>query len=515
MAVFSKDENRNIIPRWRTYEVTRRTKELDSVAAPPVHRLVVSDFLASKIVDWQRNRTVAHASDLVGAALTLGREQEVAEAARFLLREDLSVTSWARELAERALSRDLESNETVVSTTMVEKSTLHEQIRTLRNLVRTEPNDPITWVDLSRSYACVGLSEQAARNMTVALKLAIDNRFVLRSASRLWVNLGDPERAHDIMLRTDRTRHDPWLLAAEIAIGNMDNRQSQFVNTARRMVLQGQFSPAHISELASAVATLELSSGSIRKSKKWFSKSLEMPTENSVAQVSWASRQYSSINFDSQYLELPNTFEAESWNYYQNGQWRRAVEQCKQWFFDQSFVSNPCILGSYVSAIALEDYSTSEWFANVGLTANPSDFMLMNNLAFALISRGDLVNTREVLSKVDRLQLSYRDQIVRKATHGLFEFRSGNFTRGRELYLDACSEAKTMPGKDGELVFALASTFHAIEEARNGGFDAQPMLSDALHTIKGHPDPIFRVLEQKLLLMMGTERAPSNVRESV
>lgn len=514
MAVFSIEGNRNVIPRWRAYEATRRIGELGSVAPPRAHRLVIADFLESKVADWQRYGTVGHASDLVGAGVTLGREEEVTEAARFLLREDLSVTSWARELAKRALSTP-ENAQTVPRPEEVDESILRERIRTLRNLLRAEPNDPVTWVDLSRCYACIGLREQATRNMTVALQLARDNRFVLRSASRLWVNLDEPERAHETIVRTDRTRHDPWLLAAEVAIGSIAKKSPKLVKVAQQMLLRRQYPPSHISELASAVATLELGSGSVKKSKKWFGQSLEDPTENSIAQASWASRHHSSIGFDDRYLELPNTFEAESWSYYHNGEWKHAVEKCKLWLFDQPFSSRPCILGSSLAATVFEDYSTSKWFANLGLIPNPSNSMLLNNLAFALIGLGDIEEAKRTLSRASRLQLSYRDQAILQATKGLFEFRTGNLERGRELYSDARSMAKKIQGRDGSKVFALASAFYAIEEASQEVSDIPSLLSEALQIISTHPDPIFRVLEHRLAEMTITKRGPRESKTTI
>ena len=214
MAGFSSDKNRKIIPRWRTFDKTLRLGELNSVVPPRAHLQLTSDFLAPKIMDWLQHQTVGHAADLVGAGLTLGREREVAKAARFLLQDDLNVSPWARELAERAL-RTPDNTEVSPSSKTLEKSTLHAQVRTLRHLLRNEPRDPITWVELSRAYAILGLGEQAERSMTVGLQLAMNNRFVLRSASRLWVHLKDPEKAHDIIVRAERTPYDPWLLAAE------------------------------------------------------------------------------------------------------------------------------------------------------------------------------------------------------------------------------------------------------------------------------------------------------------
>ena len=156
----------------------------------------------------------------------------------------------------------------------LEKSTLHVQVRTFRDLLRTEPRDPITWVELSHAYALLGIKEQAERSMTIALQLAMNNRFIIRSASRLWIYLDDPERAHDLIIRADRTPHDPWLLAAEIAVGSAAKRKPRFVKIARRMLSESRFLNIHTSELASAVATLELNSSNIKRSKRLFDLSL-------------------------------------------------------------------------------------------------------------------------------------------------------------------------------------------------------------------------------------------------
>ena len=261
--------------------------------------------------------------------------------------------------------------------------------------------------------------------------------------------------------------------------------------------------PSHLSELASAVATLELKNGSVRKSKRLFQQSLVDPTENSIAQVAWAARQNRRIGFDHQFLSRPNTFEAESWTAFQEGKWESAVEQCKLWLFDQPFSSRPSTQGSFLAAVALEDYSTSEYFAKQGLIANPSDPTLLNNLAFSLISRDKFNETRLTLSKIDRSKLSDLDRAVLQATDGLFEFRAGNVRRGRELYSKAYSIGQQI--KDGSqiMLLALASTFHAIEEASIEANpkhvrDIQPLLDKALEAVRKAPAPFSGLLEEKL-----------------
>ena len=480
--------------------MTLRHGELNS-AAPPRAQKVTFDFLAQKTMDWRKHQTVGHAADLVGAALTLGREREVTGAARFLLQDDLRVSSWARELAEQALKTPANVETVPPKPEALEKGALYTRVRDFRRLLRAEPRDPITWVELSRTYAILGLGEQAARSMTVALQLAMNNRFVLRSASRLWIHLEDPEKAHDIIVRSSRTTHDPWLLAAEIAVGSVAGRKPKFIKAARQMLTDRRFSPIHISELASAVATLELDSGSVKKPRQLFNLSLKRPTENSIAQAAWASRRNSSIRLNDKYLDLPNTFEARSWSFYLQSQWKQSIKECQLWQFDQPFSSRPSVHGSYVSAIALEDYKTSEWFAKCGLMANPADFTLLNNLAFARINRGDMEGAKKALLRVDCSRLSDRERAVLQATQGLLEFRTGNVVGGRQLYSDARSKARKMQDQDGSRLLALASMFHAIEEISQEASNRELVLSEALQTLERVPDPIFRVLEHRLTKM--------------
>lgn len=496
MAGFNVDKDRKVIPRWRSFSDVLGRRELESVAPPQVDQTVHFDYLAQKIVDWRRHKTVGHASDLVGAALTLGREQEAIEAARFLLQDNLSVSPWVRELAERA-SRPSNNIETTLPR-FVTVEELREQVKTLKYLLRIEPCDPITWVELSRAYAIQGQNRQADRSMTVALQLAMNNRFVLRSASRLWVHLNDIEKAHDVLINADRTRYEPWLLAAEIALSGAAERKPKFIKAARRMLTERRYPPIHISELASAVGTLELQAGSVRKSKKLFRLSLEDPTENSVAQVAWVSRQYNTMHLEDRYLALPNAFEAKSWDHYKNSEWENTVEQCERWQFDQPFSSRPSGLGSYVAAVALEDYELSKQFAERGLVANPVDFILLNNLAFACINLQDFDRAKESLSKVNRSTLSDVQQAILQATEGLLEYRNGDVLRGRRLYSDARTIARRIKN---DRLYALASAFYAIEEASHEGSDSNIKLSEIHRTLKNDNDPILKVLEKRLNYM--------------
>ena len=268
------------------------------------------------------------------------------------------------------------------------------------------------------------------------------------------------------------------------------------------------FRPKHLSELASAVATLELRAGHAKRSKRWFSMALEAPTENSLAQVAWASRQHKSIDLDHYYVTVPNAFEAESLTHFQRGEWRDAVDKCELWLFDQPFSNRPSIFGSFLSAITLEDYEKSRQFAERGLMSNPNDPMLLNNLAFALINQGDLGGAKKALGKASQLLSSDPYLMGVKTTMGLWQFRNGNSERGRELYNEAISKARKTQGEEGSTIVALAALFHAMEEASLGSQDLEAVLSRARRIVSSREEPIWKLLEHKLT-KMSTQLRPA------
>ncbi len=505
MSGVNLDKNRNVIPRWRTFEATLQYRELDFSSPFQKHQKITHDFLLSKIAGWRKHRTIAYAADVVGAALTLGRENEVTDAVNFLLQNDLNLSSLVRELANEALRRHQRPASQIVHPEEITKEKLRAQVKTFRDLLHIEPRDPITWVELSRVYATLGIGEHAAKCMTVAYQLACDNRFVLRSASRLWIHLDDAGRAHDVISRSARTKHDPWLLAAEIATSNAAGKTPRFVKSARRVLSDGKFPPVYVSELASAVATLELNAGNIKKSKKIFKQSLGDPTENSIAQAVWAAKEHRWPKLvEVRHLSRPNTFEACALNYYENEKWQDVVKNANHWQFDQPFSSWPGTLGSYVAAVALEDYSMSQSFAEQGLIANPTDFTLLNNLAFAKINSGDIAEAEETLKKIKRSKISDINAVILQSTHGFMEFRKGNPNLGRKLYSCAFGKARRLKNEE---VLALASAFYALEELKLKSSEANAAISIAIGELQKIKDPIRYLLQEKLMVASKKNRS--------
>ena len=139
------------------------------------------------------------------------------------------------------------------------------------------------------------------------------------------------------------------------------------------------------------------------------------------------------------------------------------------------------MLGSYVAAVALEDYSTAEGFCEEGLRANPKNFILLNNLAFSLINRSELEEAQTVISKIPRQGLSRRDRAVLYATNGLLEFRFGNVEAGRKLYTSAFVMARRL----GEYrLLSLAKGFYALEEMSRNVIVSQALYDETSRLLR-------------------------------
>jgi hypothetical protein len=80
-------------------------------------------------------------------------------------------------------------------------------------------------------------------------------------------------------------------------------------------------------------------------------------------------------------------------------------------------------------------------FANFGLKANPHDFFLLNNAAVAKLYLDEIEAAATILRRSSAPE-GTSQEIVWWATQGLFEFRKGNFERGRVHYGYSLSIAK-------------------------------------------------------------------------
>jgi hypothetical protein len=193
-------------------------------------------------------------------------------------------------------------------------------------------------------------------------------------------------------------------LAAEIATAAANGKSSRNIKFARRVLELQRHTPFHLSELASALGTLESLSGNIKKGRQLINLSLEQPAENSIAQAAWLERNVGA--FLTRRSGSTGSFEANAWFAWSNSEWDKALHQALLWQADQPFSSRPAILGSHLASTVIEHYDLAVAFADQGLLSNPDDFSLQNNLVFALALCGDVQRAQRELRKINVRQLN-------------------------------------------------------------------------------------------------------------
>ena len=443
MTGFTTNQNRYVIPRWRTLEETASTGELapSTLHLPTPHPAPQHhDPIAKTKATWERCPTVFSASDFIGAAIFYNKPHEALDAIEFLNRES-AITEPLRESIEFALPNYFNTPPPPPSPALSIKEKAEQRINELRSKLHIEPKRPFTQVDIALAHTILGHTEKAAQHITIAQQLAPNDRHVLRSASRFWLHIKDYDQAHDTLNQSERTPHDPWLMAAEIAIGNHIGITPVYAKKAHTLISDQSLQKSHISELASAVATIDWNHGKIHKAKKMLAQSLEYPTENSLAQAIWIFVQDKSLASNNLPWSLPNAYEAKAHDHYVKKNWKQAVEQCEKWQEDQPFSLGPGLDGSFISMVALNDFQRAKKFTETSLVANPNDPFLINNLTVALINLKEFNEAQKRVSQINpsSTHAAYRELVIvaKLATTGLLHYRTGNIEQGRQLYVDA------------------------------------------------------------------------------
>lgn len=463
MATGVTDPVRRMVPRWRPSWISARLGLVDPVQHAPSRGPPSLRGLEANLRAWREHRTSAFAADAVSSAFVLNKLDLGREPAEFILKHRKRLPDGAVKVAAAVLGKGQHEPTSLPEPPEINPEIRFERIRVLKRRLRNGPRNPIMWTDLAREYTILGQKEPATRAMNAAVSLTDSNRFILRSAGRFFLHCDDPERAQRLLRRSPAVKYDPWILAAEIATATVMERSSALLKVGFRMVADRNLSPRHSTELVSALATHEFHDGHDRKAKKLFRQALEQATENTVAQVGWASRRVSGLELEARFLSVPLSYEARAWYHFIAADWRSALEQAQLWFLDEPFASRAAAFGSFVSAVALGDYSVSAGFARLGLACNPSDPLLRTNLVFALASGGDIDEAIKETAVLSGRSLDRGTEVVMLANRGLVAFRMGDEGTGRALYHQAIDLATEIGDRERR---AWAMVFLAREEVR-------------------------------------------------
>lgn len=424
--------DRKMVPRWRGLAFTPAAELRSANKRPGPHTPIVGAVEARE--EWAAARTPWAAAEVVAASTFLGKDAVADEAVAYL---SCMLGDLAPGLRQMVISY---SDDKVVAENdggiPTDKYVRFRAISELKSLIDVYPKNPIPYVEIARLQVSLGQRKAAERSFRIALGLAPNNRYILRSAVRFFVHQGDFAAAWQVI--RDSAPNDPWLLASKIAVADLANKPQP--NSRQILSVLDHAAPAQTTELAASLATLELQSGNFKRSRRLFSQSSEAPTENAVAQIRWAN-EITGTPFDLSLLETSRSFEARTGDALNKKDWSGAATSSEDWLTDEPFSSRAAATACYLFAELLQDFSRSEQIATFGLLATPHDPLLLNNRAFARANLGNVHQARTDLIEARAHSPSRLTEICLEATEGCILYREGRPEQAALMYRSAIEGA--------------------------------------------------------------------------
>jgi tetratricopeptide (TPR) repeat protein len=443
-----KFDQRDLIPRWRSVRKNVDAGEFQKL--DKARDLLVPDNQEFRKLErnWLDLEGFVTASELVSFSAVAAIDSDQSKRAVAFLK-DQGDTIALQMMGDETLEKEGEIGP---------RSLAHDA----RGRTRKDPRDALAWSDLSRAYTGCGNLEKAESAMRVALWLSPNSRYILRSATRLFVQMSEPDRAFRLLESHPRTVNDPWLSAAFVSVGQILGRNPKHARRLRDLSSSAAFRTIERSELQSELATLELRAGNHKKAKAAFRESLLSPTDNSLAQAAWAlpGTEFSPTAG----LPVPFQHEALAREAADSGDFQGALHHCKEWIEDIPFDIAAATFGSFIACVALKDWASARYFATQGLTANPGDPLLLNNLIFSEAASGRLDEAEKLLGNARKLDVVQSAPALR-ATEGFIDFMRGRPDAGRQKY----QEALEMFSNGGDIFHELLALLLLLLQEVNSG----------------------------------------------
>ena len=241
MSLQHGKSKRRILPRWRSSNKASSSADFAALRPATKQTFFVSSDLQLASIDFKSNPSLGTAAEMLSSSLLGGKKEHASEAIQFILAHENEAPSTLIRLARSVANAG--------KVLIPEVATEVEQVRNTKRLLKLHPDNPMLWSDLARHFASHGDRQRANRCMKVALQLAPNHRWMLRTASRFLVHQDDPVAAHKLLANHPRTRHDPWLIAAELASAQVAERPPKFWRQANDILRFNSVTPLHMSEL--------------------------------------------------------------------------------------------------------------------------------------------------------------------------------------------------------------------------------------------------------------------------
>lgn len=452
--------DRRMLPRWKTAVNAARSMEFAALRRPTPVLINAGEELKQVAEDFSRSPNLGVAADVISTALLVGQLGVAETAAKFIVEQGGESPKTLLLLANSVLNPDLQLGASVT------------RIADTRQLLRLNSHNPMLWADIGRHHASLGDKNRAYKCMQTALQLAPNHRWMIRTMARFMVHQGDPAAAHRLLVNHPRTRTDPWLIAAELACAQVAAKAPKFWRQATDMLKGDAVSPFHVSELATAVAMIELEGSERKRARKYIQKGLISPTENVLAQIFWAKENKhlsDAFKIDELVQSTNDAYEADYQLNLVKGELILAMESAQTWRTDEPFASRPKAEIAYAASL-LDDYDLTIKMADeVKNLDGQVDLNLEMNRIYAVLSSGKLIPDvdgveieRYRVRLLNAIKLSDDNSYHAIANYGLWHYRYGNVEVGKSIYRQAIDTALKLHSRDSASSAAIFAAREAI-----------------------------------------------------
>lgn len=479
MSVSKSKSNRHILPRWRSSFVENGSRELVALKKP--NTLIKEDrsHAVEAKHDFELEPSIGRAADILAMSISHESPELVERASRFIMEHEDEAPpllfAFVKEKITGHQERSAQPDEN-------QHPPYKQSVSQTRSQLRINPQNPLLWSDLGRHFATLGKKREAKRCMQIALGQAPNHRKMLRMMSRFLAHAGEHEEAHKLLAKHPLTKRDPWLMAAELACSQIAARKPTSWSKANDIIKNKLVSPQHMTELATAVAMMELEVGNNKRAKKLVKAGLVNPTENTLAQVFWAQENkhlQDGFHLESLVRHTNKAYEAEFQMMMSEGRLLDALKAAKEWDDDEPFAARPKFEIAYIASLIDQLDVTLEMGRLVKQIDGDLDPVLEMNCIYATLSIGEVFTAPDLVKIHDRivqLQEQSKDTSYQAlANLGLFHYRYGDRGLGRRYYQEALSLA--LSGKLYDQA-AMASVFFARESILAGDEDAKQVLTE-------------------------------------
>ena len=449
----STDKPRTVVPRWRPLSRTP-SEELASIGTRGQIIFVDPVDESLQIDNWRAEKSLAGMVDLFDHALVTGnRKLEIESAAGIIsYRENAPqrILKAARQSLSDPFVSHRQSNVDVPS--IFSSNDLYDGIRHLKRRAAEFPRNPLIRVEQARLHSVAGQFKSAADALRVAVGLAPDSRFVLRSLANFFCSIGDPDDALMFIRRSDRLKHDSWLQSADLAAAYLAERPISLSKSRIRDLREIKKSGIEESELISGLAWLEHENGlKTRKVNQMISAALSCPTENALAQSMWISEQLGGdfAHLHPETLVGEYAYEARSIQFFNTENYVDAEREADLWLKDQPLEVRAALSVCYTNLIQLQDYRRAAIIAERNVELHSGDWSMRNCAMLSYAYNGQIKEARKELAVLNKMAIQDEEiKVFALAGAGFISFIDGNADEGRNNYYNSALLAKKLKRPD-------------------------------------------------------------------